>query len=347
MTVLVALLALLLAGANGANDVSKGIATLAGSGVIRYRTAVRWGAATTLVGAVASVWISTKLTALFSHGIVSTYPTSRFALAVLLGAAGWVSLATWWRLPVSTTHALVGALLGAGVIADAGGVHWHALITKVARPLLLSAVLAFAITTVFVAIIRTASQLSLAGAADAGAVTLGGSRGGRAANDPAAACPRELGVRRGVRTAHWVSSGAVGAARGLNDTPKLAAVAGLALTPAGMSPRLVAVLVALAMTAGALLVGARVARRLGEGVVQISDGEGLAANLVTAVMVGLGAGRGLPMSTTHVSTGAIIGLSGGRTSRLNSRAVRDFLLAWTATPLIAALLAAAVYPALT
>ncbi|MGH3518742.1 MAG: inorganic phosphate transporter [Haloechinothrix sp.] len=100
MTVAVLVLTVLLAAANGANDVAKGVATLAGAGVTRYGTAIAWGA----------------------------------------GTAGWVAVSTRARLPVSTTHALVGYLLGAGLLAAPRGVQWSSLLHKVAVPLLAGAV---------------------------------------------------------------------------------------------------------------------------------------------------------------------------------------------------------------
>lgn len=142
---------------------------------------------------------------------------------------------------------------------------------------------------------------------------------------------------------HWLSAGAVGAARGLNDTPKIAAVAGFALLPAGTSAAAIVAGTAVAMAAGALLAGARVARRLGEDVVGLDDRDGLRANLATAALVGPGAAVGLPMSTTHVSTGAIAGVAGADAGRLNLRTLRDFAVAWTLTPVVAGLLAAATY----
>ncbi len=139
------------------------------------------------------------------------------------------------------------------------------------------------------------------------------------------------------------SSGAVGFARGLNDTPKIVALGTFALVPAGLTSGQVALVVALAMSAGSLLAGARVARVLAEGVVAMDHVEGLKANLVTALLVGLGANLGLPMSTTHVATGAISGIAGVRASRLNRRTLRSLALAWTVTPLTAGLVAAGVF----
>jgi phosphate/sulfate permease len=136
-------LTLALAAANGANDVSKGVATLAGAGVTRYRTAVLWGATTTFVGALISSSFAERMNTLFSRGIVTTPPTMSFAMAVLAGALAWVGIATLARLPVSTTHAIVGALIGAGVQPSPGAVNWSVLLTGVTVPLLASVVVSY------------------------------------------------------------------------------------------------------------------------------------------------------------------------------------------------------------
>jgi len=141
---------------------------------------------------------------------------------------------------------------------------------------------------------------------------------------------------------HWLSSGAVGFARGLNDTPKLVAL-GIIVLGTRVSVNFLVLTVAGAMFAGSLYAGRRVARVLAEKIVRMDHREGLLANLTTALLVGVGANFGLPMSTTHVSTGAIAGIAGGNTARLNRRTVRDLALAWTVTPLVAALMAGITY----
>ncbi|MGA8112687.1 MAG: inorganic phosphate transporter, partial [Actinocatenispora sp.] len=146
MVVAIFLLLVALAAANGGNDVAKGVATLAGAGVTRYRTAVLWGTATTLVGALVSLALAGQMTKLFSSGIVAARPNTAFTLAVLAGAASWVLLATIARLPVSTTHAVVGGLIGAGLLMAPGSVRFGALLTSVAVPLLASIFVAFAIS---------------------------------------------------------------------------------------------------------------------------------------------------------------------------------------------------------
>ncbi len=360
MTAAIFLLALGLAAANGANDVPKTVATLAGAGVTRYRTAIVWGACATLVGSLVSLTFANQLTKLFSKGIVTAAPTPAFTLAVLVGTVAWVAFATVTRVPVSTTQALVGALVGAGILLGADAVSWRALPEKVLLPALLAIGVAYAISFLLNLLRFRAPECICVGVeAPAGAPTADPS-GVATFSPPPSTLPR-LHVTVGtvddcrvhgkhgkrlditVNGLHWLSSGAASAARGLNDTPKIVAVGAFALVPAGMSSRSVLLCVAGAMAIGSILFGTRVARRLGEDVVHMDHVEGFKANLTTAALVGLAANRGLPLSTTQVSSGAIAGAAGSHPSRLNGGTLRDFAIAWTVTPLSDALVAAAVF----
>lgn len=345
--VLVFVLLAALAAGNGANDVSKGVATLAGSGVARYRAAIVWGAATTLAGALLSGLLASQMLKLFSSGIVSATPTPEVTLAVLCGTAGWVAIATVARMPVSTTHALVGSLVGAGLLFAPGAIAWAGLVGKVAVPLLVSIAVSYALSAVLNLAFRPkaqpANECICVGAVELDTGTSKLPIVHVSACPSAKAAPATAGfLRFDLSLLHWLSSGAVGFARGLNDTPKLVAV-GAGLAASGISVGGLVVYVSAAMFVGSLVGGLRVAKVLGENVVKMSHREGLLANLATAGLVGFGANLGLPMSTTHVSTGAIAGIAGADAGRLNRKTLRDLLLAWTATPLVAGLIAAAVY----
>lgn len=360
VTVAIFVLTVTVAAANGSNDNAKGVATLAGAGVTRYRTALMWGTAATFAGALASLRLAHGLTALFSKGIVAAHPTPAFALAVLAGTAGWVMVATGARLPVSTTHAVIGALIGAAMLFAPSTIRWRSLIPTLVVPLLLSVAAAYAASLVLNLVGRRIPECVCVELPEAtgglvvtqtGALALfssGAAAGAaRVRTGTAIECdahrPASRRVELSVNGAHWISSGAASFARGLNDTPKLVAIGAFALLPAGMSIDALLWVIAGAMALGALAAGIRVGRRLGDDVVAMTHLEGFKANLSTAALVGLGATRGLPMSTTHVSTGAIAGTAGVRGSRLNRRAMRDFLLAWTLTPVVAGAVAASVY----
>lgn len=359
-----------LAAANGANDDAKGVATLAGAGVTRYGVAVAWGVLTTLAGALLSLLVASKISTLFTTGIVAAPPGPAFGLAVVVGAAAWVAVATVARLPVSTTHAIVGALIGAGLLLAPGAIAWSSLLAKVVVPLLASVAVAYVLTAVLSRLVRRGPRCvcidvtsggGLAPAPQAGMLALapGAAAAAAAVAIPGvalptvavsvsrSACPRHRpGATRlalTVNAAHWVTAGASGFARGLNDTPKIWVLGAFALVPGTLGGGTLLLVVAGAMALGGGVAAIRVARRLGNGVVTMSHGQGFTASLTTALLVGVGANLGLPMSITHVATGAISGTAGTDVGRLNRRTLRDFLLAWTVTPLVAGLVALAVY----
>src|SRR5213594_1664736 len=151
------LLVLALAYANGTNDVSKAIATLVGSGVANYRTAVIWGTIWTTVGAAASGVLAGAMLNTFSTGLLQPGVAAPPALAgaVLVGAMAWVLVASRTGLPVSTTHALTGALVGAGLMSIGSvGLAWPAITGKIGLPLLLSPVLALSVSFIVHPMIR-------------------------------------------------------------------------------------------------------------------------------------------------------------------------------------------------
>src|SRR5574341_1202207 len=157
VTGLILLLLGALAAANGANDVSTGVATLAGSGVTRYRTAIVGGGFTPLGGALVSGVFAERMIKLFTSGIVSARPTSAFTLAVICGTVGWVAIATLTRLPVSTTHAIIGSLLGAGLLFAPNMIAWSILVPRLVVPLMLSIAVSYALSARY---IRPNSPLS-------------------------------------------------------------------------------------------------------------------------------------------------------------------------------------------
>lgn len=351
MSLFVLLLVLGLAAANGANDVPKGIATLAGAGVAKLKTALVWGTITTAVGCLVSLHFASKMTALFSKGIVSAKPTPAFAAAVLTGTLAWIALATWRRLPVSTTHALVGALLGAGTLFASSAVEWRGLMVKVIQPLLISVVIAYAISAILAGIARFLHRKVYAKRAvtplahDRARVGAGAGAGAGLAEADAA--PQSEAVLTSdklgpIGIAHWFTSGATSFARGMNDAPKIVAIGSFALF-AGLTPTTLLFAVTAAMAIGGLVAGHRVAGRMANDVIKMSHVEGFTANLTTATLVGLGAFQGLPMTTTQVSIGAIAGTAGSDLSRLTKKVVRAFAIAWLVTPPFAATVAAVAF----
>jgi len=136
---------------------------------------------------------------------------------------------------------------------------------------------------------------------------------------------------------HLLSAGAVGFARGLNDTPKIAAL--LALGSLAGAPAIA--LVAGAMAVGGLLATRRVATTMAWRITGMNEGQAASANFVTAALVAVASPLGLPVSTTHVSCGALFGI-GAVTGEARWRTIGGIFIAWVVTLPLAAALAAAV-----
>ncbi len=361
-------LVMALAFANGANDVSKAIATLVGSGITNHRTAIAWGTAWTVIGACASALVATAMVTTFGSGLiepgVATPPA--LALSVLVGSMVWVLVASRTGLPVSTTHALVGAIVGAGLAAFSGhGLIWSALAGKIALPLLLSPFLALLLSLLLHPVIRAIAArwegTCLCLMPGARALVTVDARGftrtliqTSALGRPLVAVPAQCdsaglsGLTVGLDTIHWISSGLTALARGTNDTPKIVAILLLSGTASawGGSELHTATFagVALAMGFGSFFGGLRVTETLAEKVTRMDHVEGLSANLTTSSLVLISATLGLPVSTTHVSSSAIIGiglLKGIEAVRWTT--VRDMVLAWVITLPAAAVLACLAY----
>ncbi len=294
--------------ATGANANFKGVASLLGSGTTSYRTAIILGSVATLAGSLAAAFLASGMLKAFSgKGLVpdSLSNDPLFLLAVALGAACTVILAVWLGFPVSTTHGLTGALIGAGLANDLQGVDFTKLWGTFVRPLLLSPLLAIAVGVVVHLTLRTL----------------------RLASDHRTPALDAL---------HFLSAGAASFARGLNDTPKMAA---LLLGVAWLGGSGIMAGIGVAMAVGGLLSGRRVAETLAYKITGMNPGEGFSASLATAMLVTTASLHSLPVSTTHVSVGSLLGI-GIVTGQAKWKTVIPVLLSWILTFPLAAVLGA-------
>ncbi len=285
-------LGVLVAYVNGSNDVSKGIATLAGSGVTNYRRAILWGTVWTGLGGFAGALLAGAMIGTFGKGLLAngTVPTFAAAIAIILGAAAWVGFATKAGLPVSTTHAIVGSIVGVGAIAYGfSGVNWAVVGSKIALPLLLSPMVALVLTTVVLRAWRYFAAPSgntaecLCTEVEPSPVAIAAAPDGIAASfltnvpslrltiDSQRACAveRPVAFRITVNDLHWLTSGTTSFARGMNDAPKMVAIvlATTALPTSNAGFRTVAFLaVTLGMILGSWIAGRRVTSVLAEEV---------------------------------------------------------------------------------
>jgi PiT family inorganic phosphate transporter len=356
---------LFLAYSNGANDNFKGVATLFGSGTTSYKSAIRWATISTFAGSMTSLFLAGTLLKNFSgRGIVPNElaASPQFVLAVGLGAGLTVMLATWTGFPISTTHGLVGALVGAGLTAVGTSVNFGTLGTLFFLPLLVSPVLAAGLGVMSYVVARgvrvklgvhkewcvcvdEAVQLvpipQPSGLLALAPVTLPKIAVGSAEHCRQRYKGKLFGgeVQRGLDLVHLLSAGSVGFARGLNDTPKIVA---LLLVIKSFDVKFGMSLIGAAMAIGGLLNARKVAITMSKKITPLNPGQGFTANLVTSSLVILASRFGLPVSTTHLSVGSLFGI-GLITGEANRRVVSEILMSWLLTLPIAAILSAAIY----
>ncbi len=355
MSLLIAALSVaLLACANGANDNFKGVATLFGSGVSDYKRALWWATGTTLLGSIAAIWFTAHLVEAFSGKLfvsAGTLATPGFPLAVCAASAATVLIATRIGAPISTTHALAGSLLGAAFAAPESVINWAKAGKSIFLPLGVGPLIAIgAALLLYPLFTRLRVRLGITRQscvcigeewvpqADGAAVI----RLSATVDSPQVCQQRYQGAVLGLPAQklldglHYISAGLVSFARGVNDTPKIVALT-LMATPLVKTGAFGAV--GIAVTIGGLLGARRVAETMSHKITAMNAGQGLTANLVTSALVLSASPLGLPLSTTHVSCGALFGI-GAVSGQARWRTIAGIFIAWLVTLPMAALLGA-------
>jgi inorganic phosphate transporter, PiT family len=355
---------LLVAYANGANDNFKGVATLFGSNTTDYRRALLWATVTTFTGSVASLFLATKLVSVFQgNGLLPSHlsQSQPFIAAVIIGAALTVILATKLGIPISTTHSLTGALVGSGLVAIGFELGFRTLATSFFLPLLVSPAVAAGLATIgyplLSRVIRScglskencvcvASTPVSSALTPSGVVMTESLPGLRVIIDrkvvcsqPSSATFRGISAEKLLDISHYLSAGAVSFARGLNDTPKIVA---LGLVASALDLNWSILSVAAVMALGGLSNGKNVAETLSKRITAMEPDHGLWANLVTSLLVIFASKWGMPVSTTHVSCGALFGI-GIANGQACWNMIRTILVAWLLTLPTAGLLSASAY----
>jgi PiT family inorganic phosphate transporter len=349
---LVILLALAFTYINGFHDTANSIATVVATKVLTPGQAVIMAAVTNLLGA---LW-GTAVAKTIAEGLVDAslvHQGSYFLISALLGASIW-NLLTWWMgLPSSSSHALVGGLVGGALAVtsnnmdsviwwNAVGEHWwqaKGVIPKVVVPMVISPVLGFAIAFAFMLLLYVLFRWF-------------SSRGGilqRLGRTPA--------VNAFFGKAQLVSAAAMGVSHGMNDAQKSMGIVSLALagaTAAGSLDNLpawldflkiqgstrggfdipvwVAVLCALVMASGTAGGGWRIIKTLGHKMVRLHPINGFAAETSGALVILVASAFGIPVSTTHCVSSSIMGV--GAAKRFNAirwSVVERMLWAWVLT----------------
>ena len=351
--------------ANGANDNFKGVATLYGSGTCSYKQALIIATVATFLGSCSSIFLAGELVKAFSgKGIVPIAGDPVLLLSVAAGSAATVFLATFTGFPISTTHSLIGGLCGAALVAFPQEIQWGVLGGKLMLPLLLSPLIAiFGAGILYVVFHQLRKWMRI----EKDYCVCIGQRceSIRATNKQEALaafqvqfpeihvdsldnCREQyrgsfigISMEKILDSAHFLSACLVCFARGLNDTPKILGLL-VALSAFNIDARWGLALVALVMAIGGVVNARRVAETLGKRITNMNRGQGFIANAVTGFLVTVASRFGLPVSTTHVSVGALFGIgtvSGGA----HVPVILQVLLSWLFTLPIAAVIAALCY----
>jgi PiT family inorganic phosphate transporter len=355
-----------LAYCNGANDNFKGVASLFGSRTCNYRTAISWATITTFAGSIMSIFLAQTLLKKFSSkGIVPDHfvGSEYFLLAVAIGTGLTVLIATLTGFPISTTHALTGAIIGCGLVAVGSQVNLAALGKGFVLPLLLSPLLAIVIAGILYILLRAlriasgvtkewcvcigAEERIVAMPQSSSAFALGSVTSTITLSvDEQENCRERyagsffgIGAQQIMHVSHFLSAGTVSFARGLNDTPKIVALLLLWKT---LDIRWGFAAVVSTMAMGGLLNARRVAETMSKKITAMNHGQGFTANITTAILVVLASLFGLPVSTTHVSVGSLFGI-GLTTGKANVDVMGAIVLSWLITLPCAAMIAGASY----
>jgi inorganic phosphate transporter, PiT family len=318
LLVIVVAIALLFDFTNGFHDTANAVATTVSTRALSPRVAVLIAAIANLGGAFVTTGVATTI----GKGVIdSGLATEKTVLAAVIGGIVW-NLITWWLgLPSSSSHALIGGLVGAA-LAQSGehGVLWRGLAHKVVIPALWAPTIAFAGAFALLLAIFWAFQRLTPGIAN-----------------------------RSFRLGQLASGTWMAFTHGANDAQKTMGVIALALYSEGRIdhfyiPTWVKIAAGLAIAAGTYSGGWRIIRTLGQRVYQMEPAGGFASQLTAGAVIYGSTRYGYPLSTTHVISGAVMG--SGATKRLS--AVRwcvagNIVVAWILTIPAAALVAAACY----
>ena len=322
--VVVVALALVFDVTNGFHDSSNSLAAPVATRAMRPATAVAVATIFTILGPIlAGTAVADTVGGLISADRADTLG---ILFAALLAAVTWNLATWWWRLPSSSSHALVGGLAGAGLaVGGLGAVRWGGFDGW--RPVGVAGVL-----------------VALAVSPVVGG--LGGWMSEFAATRSLRRAPRR--VNRSILRGEWVTSSALAFAHGTNDAQKTMGLITLALVATGSIPSFavplwVKLVCATALTVGTAMGGWRIVRTLGRGIYRIRPLDGLMSQASSSMVIGGAAVLGAPVSTTHVVASSVVGVGAERRWRhVRWAVVREIGLAWVVTLPVCAGIGAAV-----
>ncbi|WP_349259491.1 inorganic phosphate transporter [Actinospica sp.] len=291
---------------NGFHDTGNAMAASIATGALPPRIAVALSGVLNLVGA----FLSFTVAATIAGGLVQTHlVTPTVVFAGLVGGILW-NLATWFLgIPSSSSHALIGGVIGS-TIAAAGGhaVQWHGVVSKVILPAVLSPVIAGGVAALGTYLVYELTEK----------------------------VPAEQ-RKAGFRIGQIGSASMVSLAHGTNDAQKtmgiitLALIANGSLAVGAKAPIWVIICCAVAISLGTYIGGWRVIRALGKGLVEIEAPQGMAAESASAATILISSSFGYSLSTTHVATGSILGSGVGKRAEVRWGVAGQMAMAWVLT----------------
>lgn len=319
--VVVIVLAVIFDYINGFHDSANAIATSVATRALRPRTAVLMAAVMNFAGAFAGTAVAKTIGA----GLVDVSTTTEAVVAAaLIGAIAWNLLTWWFAIPSSSSHALIGGLLGATIIAaGVGALNIEGIVNKVLIPMFTSPLAGFVLGLLLMVLLARMFF--------------------RAPRRP---------MSRIFRKAQVFSAGYMAFAHGSNDAQKTMGIITLALFAAGVIhddtvPVWVIVVAASAMSLGTAAGGWRIMKTMGQRVVELEPVHGFAAETTAATVLLATAQLGMPVSTTHVISSAITGVGTSKgTRRVRWGVARTIVTAWFVTIPAAGLMGAAAWLAL-
>jgi PiT family inorganic phosphate transporter len=306
MLVFVILLAVAFDYTNGFHDTANSIATSVATRALSPGWAILMATAFNFIGAFAGTAVAVTI----GKGLVNEETTTQaIVAAALIGAIAW-NLITWQQgLPSSSSHALIGGLLGATIIgAGTGAVNVGGVVNKVLIPMLTSPVAGFVIAFALMLSIYWIFRSS-----------------------------RRKPMGRRFRRVQVLSAGFMAFAHGSNDAQKTMGIITLALFSAGVIPEVVVppwviVISATALSTGTAVGGWRIMKTMGQRVAKLEPVHGFAAETTAASILLVTANLGAPVSTTQVISGAIMGVGASQGARAVRWGVaRRILVAWILT----------------
>ena len=304
--VIVVLLALCFDFINGFHDTANSIATSVSTRVLSPRQAIIMAAVLNFVGAL----VSSKVAKTISGGVVNGSLPEYVIIATLIAAIIWDLITWYYGIPSSSSHALIGGLVGASIMyaSSLQKIIWHGVLDKVVIPLITSPLIGFILGFIFMKILFLLLQSF-----------------------------SQRFVNKWFSKLQIVSAAFMSFEHGKNDAQKSMGIITLALLSAKMIPTndvptWVMIACAIAMALGTSIGGWKIIKTMGVNMIRLQPINGFAAETAAALVISAASTVGAPVSTTHVISSSIMGVGASkRVSAVRWALAKNIVWAWVLT----------------